>query len=316
MIASGAILTASAKLACLDPGGLMEATRRYQVPWCPATRSSLEIATGWMAILLLVGGVEVGVLSSSCQGQEPMIGVGEVTVEPGSSFSLSVIGDWQGLLAGYSFSIAFPSSAPIENLVVDVYGTLVGSIEAEYVQEQVNPDEGTIICGVLFDALPPFDGQTVPSLGFPQEIAFLLGEISSAAVEQEIVFTPQDGFGDPPIMNMFVLGTSSVIVTNLLQGMIEVTIPPVDPVFIRGDVNMDTYVDIADVIFHLDYTFLSGPLPICMDAGDANDDGISDISDAIFLLYYFFLAGPGPWVPFPDPGIDWTDDSLGCDQGL
>ena len=79
---------------------------------------------------------------------------------------------------------------------------------------------------------------------------------------------------------------------------------------------MDTNVDLADVIYHLDYTFLDGPLPSCMDAGDANDDGISDISDAIFLLYYLFLDGAGPWVPFPNPGVDWTDDTLGCEQGL
>ena len=79
---------------------------------------------------------------------------------------------------------------------------------------------------------------------------------------------------------------------------------------------MDTQVDLADVIFHLDYTFLSGPLPICMDAGDANDDGVSDVSDAIFLLYWFFLDGPGPWIPFPNPGEDFTNDNLDCAQGL
>ena len=79
---------------------------------------------------------------------------------------------------------------------------------------------------------------------------------------------------------------------------------------------MDSVVDLADVIFHLDYTFLSGPLPSCMDAGDANDDGVSDVSDAIFLLYWFFLDGPGPWVPFPNPGEDFTNDSLDCAQGL
>ena len=263
----------------------------------------------WLVMLLLV--------SSAGFCQEPMIRVGVTEVHPGQSFSLPVEGDWDGLIAGYSFSMSFPSAAPIDNLILDVYGTLVGSIEAEYVQEQVNPTEGTIVCGVLFDALPPFEGQTLPSLGYPQEIGFIQGQVEAGIPEQDIVFTPEDGFGDPPINNIFVFGTVSVSVTNLLPGQIEVRDPPPpEPVFIRGDVNMDTNVDIADVIYHLDYTFLNGPLPICMDAGDANDDGISDISDAIFLLYYFFLGGPGPWVPFPNPGIDWTDDTLGCEQGL
>lgn len=249
--------------------------------------------------------------------QEPLIRVGITQVNPGQSFSLPLEGDWDGVIAGYSFSIGFDPAAPLDNLIVDVYGTLVGSIEAEYVQEQVNPNLGTIVCGVLFDALPPFEGQTLPSLGQPQEIAFLIGDVNSDAVEQDIVLTPVDGYGDPPIMNIFIFGTESVPVTNLEPGQIEVrNPPPPEPVFIRGDVNMDTLVDLADAIFHLDYTFLNGPTPDCMDAGDANDDGASDISDAIFLLYYFFLGGPGPWVPFPSPGVDWTDDTLGCAEGL
>ena len=263
----------------------------------------------WLLMLLLVA---IPGLS-----QEPMIRIGITEVNPGQSFSLPLEGDWDGLVAGYSFSIGFDPDAPINNLVVDVYGTLAGSIEAEYVQEQVNPGLGTIVCGVLFDALPPFEGQTLPSLGMPQEIAFLLGDVDAGVPEQDIVFTPVDGYGDPPIMNIFIFGTVSVPVTNLESGHIEVrNPPPPEPVFIRGDVNMDTNVDLADVIYHLDYTFLDGPLPSCMDAGDANDDGISDISDAIFLLYYLFLDGAGPWVPFPNPGVDWTDDTLGCEQGL
>ncbi|MBT5738836.1 MAG: hypothetical protein HOI29_09760 [Planctomycetes bacterium] len=260
--------------------------------------------------------IMIGPGATPVLAQETMIRISTITTEAGQPFILPIEGDWDGLLEGYSFSVAFPPNAPIENMIVDVYGSLVGSIEAEYVQEQVDPTEGTIICGVLFDALPPFDGQTVPSLGYPQEIAYLLGEISAGSLDQDIEFCPQDGFGTPPIMNMFVIGSSSVSVSALVSGIIEVRAPPVDPVFIRGDVNMDTLVDLADPIYHLDYTFLDGPLPNCMDAGDANDDGISDISDAIFLLYYFFIGGPGPWVPFPYPGIDWTDDSLDCEIGL
>ena len=275
---------------------------RFSVP------SLLRYCVYWM--------IMVGAGITPSLAQETMIRVSTITSEAGQPFSLPIEGDWDGLLEGYSFSIAFPPTAPIENMVVDVYGSLVGSIEAEYVQEQVDPTNGTIICGVLFDALPPFDGQTVPSLGYPQEIAYLLGEISAGSLDQDIEFSPQDGFGTPPIMNMFVIGSGSVSVSSLVSGTIEVRSPPVEPIFIRGDVNMDTLVDLADPIYHLDYTFLDGPLPSCMDAGDANDDGISDISDAIFLLYYFFIGGPGPWVPFPNAGIDWTDDNLDCDIGL
>ena len=256
--------------------------------------------------------------SAELNAQSTLLDVGEISVEPGQDFTLPILGNWSGNIAGFSFSMSFsgPTPFPLENMLIDVQGTLAGAIEAEYVQEQIDDDSQTIICGVLFDALPPFNGQTVPSLGFAQEIAFLHGNVSLSAPESVVSFNPEDGFGNPPISNMLVFGTQSVNVEVLLPGSIEIVFPPVPQVFIRGDVNMDSQVDLADVIFHLDYTFLSGPLPACLDAGDANDDGISDISDAIFLLYWFFLDGPGPWVPFPNPGEDFTNDSLDCEQGL
>ncbi|MEC9477334.1 MAG: hypothetical protein VX764_09870 [Planctomycetota bacterium] len=285
---------------------------KKSVKYRPNLASGFDRSLLGLLWLLLFLGVTIPAAS-----QEPMLRVGITQVNPGQSFSLPIESDWDGQIAGYSFSIGFDPTAPMSNLVVDVYGTLVGSIEAEYVQEQVNSDLGTIVCGVLFDAMPPFEGQTLPSLGMPQEIAFLLGDIEGDVEEQDIVFTPVDGYGDPAIMNILIFGTESVPVTNLESGHIEVRFPPPpEPIFIRGDVNMDTLVDLADAIFHLDYTFLNGPTPACMDAGDANDDGTSDISDAIFLLYYFFLGGPGPWVPFPNPGVDWTDDLLDCAEGL
>lgn len=263
-----------------------------------------------LAVVLLSG--------SSLMGQSTTLGIGEVTAHPGDPVSIPVLADWNGQIAGFSFSLEFsgPTPFPLSAMTIDVEGTLAGAIEAEYVQAQIDLSTSTIICGVLFDALPPFNGQTLPSLGYPQEVAFIHGTVLPTAVESTVQFNPQDGFGSPPINNMLVFGTTSVAVDTLYPGSLLIELPPVPQLFIRGDVNMDSVVDLADVIFHLDYTFLSGPLPSCMDAGDANDDGVSDVSDAIFLLYWFFLDGPGPWVPFPNPGEDFTNDNLDCAQGL
>lgn len=263
-----------------------------------------------LAVILLSG--------SSLMGQSTTLGIGDVTGQPGDPVSIPVLADWNGQIAGFSFSLEFsgPTPFPLSAMTIDVEGTLAGAIEAEYVQAQIDLSTSTIICGVLFDALPPFNGQTLPSLGYPQEVAFIHGTVLPTAVESTVQFNPQDGFGSPPINNMLVFGTTSVAVDTLYPGSLLIELPPVPQLFIRGDVNMDSVVDLADVIFHLDYTFLSGPLPSCMDAGDANDDGVSDVSDAIFLLYWFFLDGPGPWVPFPNPGEDFTNDSLDCAQGL
>jgi hypothetical protein len=91
--------------------------------------------------------------------------------------------------------------------------------------------------------------------------------------------------------------------------------PPREPTFIRGEVNGDGKVDIADALRILGYLFLGAPLPACPDAADADDDGTIDITDAILLLGHLFLgAGPLP-PPGPECGADPTADLLSCPAG-
>jgi len=82
--------------------------------------------------------------------------------------------------------------------------------------------------------------------------------------------------------------------------------------FIRGDTNRDGRVDLADAIAILAGLFSGGPLP-CPDAADIDDDGRLLIGDAVTLLQYLFAGGANPAPPFPDAGLDPTDDGLGCD---
>lgn len=91
--------------------------------------------------------------------------------------------------------------------------------------------------------------------------------------------------------------------------------PPADPEFVRGDLNFDGQLDIADPVSVLSLLFVVGTPPHpCEDAQDANDDGAVDISDPIFLLSNLFTSGPPPSEPFPDCGTDPTMDPLGCDD--
>lgn len=83
--------------------------------------------------------------------------------------------------------------------------------------------------------------------------------------------------------------------------------------FVRGDVNQDGQVDLADAILSLSHLFVPGTAPpACADANDANDDGAFDISDPIFLLSHLFQLGAPPSAPFPDCGPDPTGDGLLC----
>ena len=88
--------------------------------------------------------------------------------------------------------------------------------------------------------------------------------------------------------------------------------PPPTNVFLRGDSNDDTKVNIADPIWTISEVFRKGPRSPCFAAGDSNDDGMVDLSDAMYTLNYRFLKGDLPSAPFPECGEDPTPDELDC----
>ena len=73
--------------------------------------------------------------------------------------------------------------------------------------------------------------------------------------------------------------------------------------FIRGDVNDDGSVDIADAIEVLDIVFLGSPTE-CFPAADANDDNLVNIADAVTVHGSLFTPG-APALPPPNScGVD------------
>ncbi len=90
----------------------------------------------------------------------------------------------------------------------------------------------------------------------------------------------------------------------------EATVSGPAPDFIRGDANVDGDVNLADVIFLLQWLFAGGDESACLDAADCNDDGAIDLSDPVTGLLFLFSAGA-----IPDPGAescgqDPTPDTL------
>jgi hypothetical protein len=59
-----------------------------------------------------------------------------------------------------------------------------------------------------------------------------------------------------------------------------------------GDANVDGYVDIADVVYLINYVFRGGPQPPGL--GDVDGDGVIDIVDIVWLIEYLFRGGPAP----------------------
>lgn len=87
--------------------------------------------------------------------------------------------------------------------------------------------------------------------------------------------------------------------------------------FVRGDVEADGQIGISDAIRILCFVFDPGEeRPIyegCRDAADVDDNGSLQVTDAILLLGYLFLGGEEPSAPFPEAGIDETQDDLACE---
>ena len=88
--------------------------------------------------------------------------------------------------------------------------------------------------------------------------------------------------------------------------------PPEAARFLRGDVNLDGRVDIADTRRTLLALFEGAVTLDCDDSADIDDDGVLRISDAIRGLDFLFRFGPPPRAPWPTAGLDPTLDSLGC----
>jgi hypothetical protein len=62
----------------------------------------------------------------------------------------------------------------------------------------------------------------------------------------------------------------------------------------RGDTDGDGMIDIADVIYLLNYLYKGGSAPDPLERGDTNEDGVVDLADAVHLINYLFRHGPPP----------------------
>lgn len=110
-------------------------------------------------------------------------------------------------------------------------------------------------------------------------------------------------------------GNTLLVCGRASKALFKMLIFPAGPPFVRGDVDRNGAVDIADPVYLAKYLFQGGPAISCPDAADANDDAVLDVSDPIYLLFHLFLGGAPPPPPFPDVGSDPTfRDNLGCEE--
>jgi hypothetical protein len=175
-----------------------------------------------------------------------------------------------------------------------------------------DPDEPYVIAGMLFDITTPFDGRVIPP-GKDHRIANIVVDVrASAPAGTTTRMELKNQLGRPPLSNIFTVRGFSVLPILGDGGTVTIrrlTFPP-PRFFLRGDADENGAVNISDAIHTLNYLFGGTGVLACLDAADITDDGKVDISDAAFTLSFLFRSGPYPPPPYPDPGLDPTDDEL------
>jgi uncharacterized delta-60 repeat protein len=72
------------------------------------------------------------------------------------------------------------------------------------------------------------------------------------------------------------------------------TIKYVQTHFLRGDANGDGVVNVADIVYVVNFLYRGGDPPVSVEAGDANCDGIVNVADVVYLVNYLYKGGPPP----------------------
>ncbi len=166
--------------------------------------------------------------------------------------------------------------------------------------------------GCLFDLVPPFEGIVLPP-SQSQRLAHLVFDVSGGAREGET--TEVRLVNDRKIsriFNIFIVGGFNRL--PALKGStvrIRVIEPPYPKIFVRGDFDDDGLVTVSDGVALLGFLFQGGDPPACMDAADFGDTGRVDVAAASGLLNFLFSGGPAPLPPYPNKGLDPTEDDLG-----
>ncbi|MEE8142005.1 MAG: dockerin type I domain-containing protein, partial [Planctomycetota bacterium] len=171
------------------------------------------------------------------------------------------------------------------------------------------PSQGALVALAAFDFVPPFNGQALPPSSdqtffkFQFQLSGPLGEGACTTLDL------MNQLKLPPIDNIVIIDGQSFS-PILTDG--DVCHPDDGKdLFVRGNSNNDATIDIADAIFTINYLFVDGADPSCLDAADANNDGTVDVSDVIYTIQWAFNEGRDFPEPFPNCGLD-TGISAGC----
>ncbi len=237
---------------------------------------------------------------------------GDAAIAAGTSGLVPIFGTAEENVDAFTTILGFdPDFLDFED--VDLTGSATEPLNPEFTFLRRAPEGDHFTYTVIFDFNPPFDRQAIPAgddfLLFSARFAV---KRSTPTGAYPVMFL--DGVGDPALFNIFAFGGQSILV-DTQNGVIEVE-GTGETFFIRGDANVDGVVDLDDSGVINAFVFGESDSVPCRDAVDVNDDGELSVSDATFFLRFFLQGDVEPPAPFPDPGMDPTEDSLDCEQGI
>lgn len=199
--------------------------------------------------------------------------------------------------------------AALEVLALDFTGSVVEGLNPDLLIPDIDNEAGVAVCTILFDFLPPLEGIGLPpGTDTPLYQIHLRVRDSAAPGTHELRF--ENEVGSPPLNNIFVFGGVSVFPDLVIGGVLVEGSSPAT--FVRGDVDASGRIDLGDAVYLNDHLFRGGDAPPCADAADSDDNGKLDLSDTIYLLNHLFQGGSAPPAPYPESGVDPTEDALGC----
>jgi hypothetical protein len=254
----------------------------------------------------LLQGAEAVDLPGAFTYSAKVLELGEASLYPGESgVPIDLRATTDVALGAISLGLVFePSNLSIEAIQND--GTV--TVGAAFAAAKIDNDAGTATYGVVMDF---FDSDpSIPARANQLVARVVAASDPEATVGTETPLHLETNVGDPPIELFFTpAGTVDKIRPFTVDGLVRI-VP--GPLFIRGEVSGDGRVDMADAVRLLDALFRGGAAIDCDDAADANDDGFVNVSDPVYLLLFLFSGGESIPLPFPEPGIDASDDALRC----
>ena len=187
--------------------------------------------------LVVPAGTEFHVLLSE-GGHEPpppadvRLSVGSLEANAGETakrIAISLTSDVT--IAAYTVGIAFDPLA-MTVTAVDLEATASSALAPEFVVPSVHNADGFASIAVIFDFMPPFDGQTLAP-GTDMAIATLKFDVPAAATAGSYRIETKNGLGSPPVNNT-VVHEGTTVEPALGFGTLTVhTPPPVNPNKIR-----------------------------------------------------------------------------------